>query len=163
VDRALKSPINPPMPSLTSSQPNLFPWRPKQICGGVLKGILVGTIEEAGRRFKPSKDPPKLKLHNARPKLFPWRPKGSSCLDSYFASSRKVRFIFFGSSYANSSREEHTVFKPPWGKKEVRRANDVKQALFGRQPKLSNSMHFNFLVVWVFSVFIFRILRVFWV
>jgi len=114
VDRALKSPINPPMPtSLTSSQPNLFPWRPKQICGGVLKGTLVKTIEEAGRRFKPSKDPPKFKLCNARPKLFPWRPKGNSCLASNFASSRKVRFIFLGSSYATSSREEYTVFKPP--------------------------------------------------
>jgi len=113
VDRMLKPPIDPPMQRLTSSQPNLFPWRPKQICGLVLKGILAGTIKEAGRRFKPSKDPPKLKLHNARPKLFPWRPKGSSFLAFNFTSSRKVRFTFLGSSYASSSREEHTVFKPP--------------------------------------------------
>jgi len=132
------------MPSLTSSQPNLFPWRPKKLCGVILNEILAGNKEEAGRRFKPSKDPPKIKLHNARPKLFPWRPKGSSCLAFNFASSRKVCFVFLGSSYATSSREEHTVFKPPWGKKKVRRAHDVKQALLGRQPKSLNSLHLFF-------------------
>jgi len=113
VDWILVSHLDPPMPSLDSSQPNLFPWRPKQICGGVLKGNSAGTKVEARRRLTPSKDPPKFKLCNARPKLFPWRPKGNSCLASNFASSRKVHFIFFGSSYANSSWEEHTVFKPP--------------------------------------------------
>ena len=113
VGRRLRPSNDPPMPSLNNSRPNLFPWRPKQLCVGILKGICVGTKEEAGRRFKPSKDPPKFKLHNSRPKLFPWRPKGNSCLAFNLTPSRKVCFVFLGSSYATSSRDEHTIFKPP--------------------------------------------------
>jgi len=54
VDWMLMSHHDPPTPMLDCSQPKLFPWRPKQICGGTVKGILAGTKEDAGRRFKPS-------------------------------------------------------------------------------------------------------------
>jgi len=109
--RRLKPSKDPSMTTLDNSRPKLFPWRPKQLCG-ILKEILAGTKGEAGRRFKTSKDPPKVKLHNSRPKLFPWRPKGNSCLAFNLTPSRTVRLIFFGSSFATSSREEHTVFMP---------------------------------------------------
>jgi len=77
------------------------------------KKEILGREEDVGRIFKPSNDPPVLSLDNSQPKLFPWRPKVRWLGSPTKIPPRQVDVWFKGSSYAMSSREEHTLFKPP--------------------------------------------------
>jgi len=77
------------------------------------KREVSGLGEDVGGAFKPSKDPPMVSLDNSQPNLFPWRPKVRGLDSPTNTSPRQVNFWFKGTSYATSSREEHTLFKPP--------------------------------------------------
>lgn len=57
VGRTFKPCNDPLTPSLKNSQPNFFPWRPKQF-SRLLEESLIWVKIEAGRRLKLSKDPP---------------------------------------------------------------------------------------------------------